>query len=39
MTRWFINSDDAYNWIERMMNKFDHYEIRSTMDGICVRVF
>lgn len=39
MTRYFYDHDSAYEWIERMLDKFEHYEVRSTDNGIEARVF
>lgn len=39
MTRYFMTMDDAYNWVEAMMNHFDHYEVRTTDMGIRVMMF
>lgn len=39
MTMTFTTMDSAYDWIERMMNKFDHYEIRNHGEYITVHMF
>lgn len=39
MTRYFNDHDSAYEWIERMLNKFEHYTVRATENGIEARVF
>lgn len=39
MTRYFKTFDDAYAYIERMMDKFDHYTTAVIGDEIQVVMF
>ena len=39
MTMYFKTFDDAYAYIERMMEKFDHYNTAIVGDEIKVTVF
>lgn len=39
MTRYFMTMDEAYKFVERMMNRFDNYEVKTTDMGIRVMVF
>lgn len=39
MTRYFNNYDDAYAWVEMMMNHYDHYSVKSVGTEIQAMVF
>lgn len=39
MTRYFNTMDEAYEFVERMTNTYDHYEVKTTDMGIRVMVF